>query len=456
MSHLDRISANNAFWREMLDQIPATILIFRIDDADQAQLFFVNTHIKTDLGFTSEEYVLGSESSGQVAEELNGLIDKIAALSHKEHEPDSGFTAQLTSRDGISYPFRFEFKIFQSKVSRINLISVSLFKQTADNSSSLLKESSKPVQKSVMQPIFVSESPIMTAVVDKVDQTAHHDSHLIIHGEPHTGKKTMLKRLLNTLRMTSSGFKMLQADISTEGPEKALPELFSGLADAKIHALSQYREDMILAISDVHKLKREQMDRIVGLLDYRSRIGLKTRVLLTSESSMEALSEQGKISQDMIYKYVFISIPVPPLRHRKEDISIIARKWSAKLCHTLDLPPVEFTDAQLFQLEEHPWPENFKSLYENLRFAVLSSKNGRPDIRIQHGASKPSKKNKQETPDFTIEPEKIVSFDDMNRQYLQHVLKITNGKIYGENGAAELLKLKPTTLQSKLKKLKVR
>lgn len=450
MPHQDNINANNAFWREMLDHVPVTTLLFRIDQNENAQLFFVNNHVKQDLGFSPEEYVLGSEIEGPIAKELNALIDEIARLSRNE-APKAGFHRySLTSRHREAVPFLYNFKIFQSRTSRNNLIMVGLTPASVSGQESpeVTSEKSKPDQ---MPSLFVAESDVMKGVLEKTDRAARSDSHVVFHGEDHVGKRTLANRLLDAIQIKGGDFRLFEADFELGKPEFEFPEFYSGTSGNRFNALTAFREDLIISITGFSKLGKDQAERLRTLLQSRVAAGLNTRLIITSRYPLEQLADEGKIPADLVYRHLFLSIPVPPLRHRKEDIPLLAKKWMAQASRFLNLPEPAFTDAQLFQLEQHPWENNFESFYRLMLMALIDSKGGRPDIRKKE-ATAPTLPAGM-TPGSASD---VMTFDDMNRHYLQHVLKITNGKIYGDGGAAELLDLPPTTLQSKLKKLKIR
>lgn len=454
MLHQDRIAANNAFWREMLDQVPATVLVFRIDEDEQAQLFFVNAHVKQDLGFSTEEYVLASESAGIITSELNGLVDKIAELSHKNNADAPQQSYLLTNKADEHVPFKFDFRIFQSKSSRNNLITVVLFQHNETVDKSTVGATVQTIVQAPLSPLFVAESSVMKAVIEKTEQVVHKEEHVMLLGESFTGKRTLLQRMMKGIRLTYSGLKIVEVDCTDSSPKAVMPEFFDSKIPVAQTDLYLSKERIILAISGFERLGEEDFRRLSALISGREQLGFKTRIMATSRFSAEQLHEQGKLPAEFLYRHLFMNVLIPPLRHRKGDISTLAKKWVDRAVSLLHLPEVNFTEAQLFQLEEQEWPENFKSLFENLKSAVYFGQHGRADIRSK---SEPSKKapKKQETP-FESEPEEILSFDNMSRKYLQHVLKKTNGKIYGDDGAAALLKMKPTTLQSKLKKLKVR
>ncbi len=453
MSHQDKISANNAFWREMLDQLPVTVFIFRIDQDEQAQLFFVNRHIRFDLGFSPEEYVLGSESEGIISRELNNLVDEIARLSHKDNASDSR-TFQLTSRQNVAVNFQFNFRLYQSKSNRTNQIAVSLT-SAEDIAEAPAASGAKPARK---PDFFVAESDIMKAVLEKTDQAAHQNTHVIFHGEKGTGKKTLGRRILDTIRMTGGGVSVLEANLDGSiPPESKMPELFGPEFDPEAEAFST-TDELLVFLASAHKLSVKQQQNLARLIDTRSEKGNRTRLILTSRYSLEQMAAQDKAHPDLVYRFSFLPIAVPPLRHRKEDIPPLVQKWAAGASKFLNIPEVEFTEAQLFQLQEHEWKDNFTGFYEALRLSVLGAKNGRPELRLslRKEGSQAALFETESSPLSPSETGEILSFDDMTRYYLRQVLNLTNGKIYGEDGAAELLGLKPTTLQSKLKKLKIR
>jgi len=454
MLHQDRIAANNAFWREMLDQVPATVLVFRIDEDEQAQLFFVNSHVKEDLGFSTEEYVLASESAGTITSELNALVDKIAELSHKNSVDSPSGSFLLTNKTDEQIPFSFDFRIFQSKASRINLITVILFKHRESGEKPVSRSGTPSVAPAPTSPLFVADSAVMKVVIEKAEQIVHKEEHVMLLGEGFTGKRTLLQRMIKALKLTYSGLNIVEIDCTDGIAKSVFPEFFDAKIPVPQTDLYGGKERLVMVISGFERLGEDDFQRLSALISGREQLGLKTRVLATSRYSAEQLHEQGKLPAEFLYRHLFINILIPPLRHRKGDISTLAKKWVERASSVLNLPEVHFTEAQLFQLEEQDWPENFKSLFENLKSAVYFGQHGRADIRTKVESTKKVPKKAEAI--FESEPEQILSFNDMSRKYLQHVLKKTNGKIYGDDGAAALLKMKPTTLQSKLKKLKVR
>lgn len=465
MTHQDKINANSLFWRELLDKLPATVLIFRIDASEQARLFFTNAHLKKDLGFSTEEYVLASETENSaVTKELEILVEEIARLSHTSKRQTSLPVIHLSNKQGKVLVYNFSFNVFQSKANRNNLISVILtpsLKGDADQGD---------IQQQVFEALnvtetmlstvpdelpFIAESKVMQGVLDKVDTAASQSGHIVLHGEQATGKRTLAQRILDTLEFSGSEFEVRQADMSVENGNEQFKMLLEKRPDTGSFLLTDVKQDLIIRLEAFHKLSELQLENLTRLLDERSRIDLGTRLVMTSRYSPDQLAEQGKIPTDLLYRYTFFPIPVPPLRHRKDDIPDIVESWATRLVKALDMrPEPQFSNVQMNKLIDHDWPDNFATLKDVIRAAVLESADGKFELKLGVPAS--GKQGGLFAENLSPELRNVLTYDEMSRNYMSEVLKLTGGKIYGDDGAAALLGMPPTTLQSKLKKLKVK
>ena len=118
-------TGTNAFWREVLDYLPGLILLFRIDEEEQTHLIFVSDGVTDQLGYEPEQYVLASEEPTMVRSDLENLVERIALMT----QPDRGeveSVIKLTNRGGNILQYRFYYRLFRPKSSKVNLISVAL------------------------------------------------------------------------------------------------------------------------------------------------------------------------------------------------------------------------------------------------------------------------------------------------------------------------------------------
>lgn len=432
---------NHAFWREILDQLPMVILVFRIDEDDHVQLIFANNEVENILGFKPRDYVMASESPGRVKQETDQLIDYIAELSHKKTKPDN-LIFSLSSQAGTTIDFKFDFKLFQTRSNQSNLIVTSFYTIRDDT----LSGSGKSKQNGTS--VFVADSDIMKALMGKVSEFARSRSNVLIRGEKSTGKRT-IARILSGMIETGKE-EVHRLDLSGLSSEKQDILLFGNGSESGAGILTKDR-DVILIVNDIASVSEPVQKKFISVLQSRMDNHLQTRIIATSRVAIEDLIEEDKFEAGLYYALDFQPLLVPPLRHRKEEIPKIARKWIKQVAFISGIEVNEIPVRELERLIEPEWKGNFSELYDVLRISLLNIRNGEFKVMFEK-----KKELSQQQMILSETQQEVVSFDEMNRQYLSWVLRITKGKIYGEGGAAELLDLKPTTLQSKLKKLNIK
>lgn len=471
MSHQEKIALNSLFWRELLDKMPATVLIFKIDEDEHARLFITNSHIRKDLGFSPEEYVLASESADSpITAELDLLIDEVAKLSHASGPVHELATVVLSNRQGEQLRFYFSFNVFQSKANRSNLISVNLVPAISGSSDSGYDAAAAlpvngqaplngkmPQSAGVPVPPFVANSSVMKGVLEKADHAAGLSAHIVLHGEAATGKRTIASRIEQTCVFAKPGTEVRYVDFRAANADDELRSLLATDEETGEPILAGLQKNLLIHLRALDAVRIPQLEAITALIDARQAQELPTKLVMTSRLSLDQLSGSGRLPANLLYRYSFFPIPVPPLRHRTEDLPEIINRWLSRLVAAADLSPAPaYTPQQMQQMLNYDWPENFETLKEVIRTSVLSASNGKLPLRLGFKNIADGKQAGLFGNKLTPELQQILSFDEMSRIYLRHVLEQTGGKIYGDDGAAALLGMPPTTLQSKLKKLKVK
>jgi len=153
-----------------------------------------------------------------------------------------------------------------------------------------------------------------------------------------------------------------------------------------------------------------------------------------------------------------ISIVLPPLRERRDDIPALARHFSQRAAIRFGLTPCQASEADVGLLVSYDWPGNVRELGAVIdRAAILGD--GRSlevakALGVQTSAVLPGAAVPQPPPAANA-PAKIVTLDQAMRLHIELALRTTEGRIEGPRGAAKLLAINPHTLRARMRKLKI-
>ena len=435
-------NGNSAFWREVLDFVPNLTLLFRIEEDESAHLIFANHEVQNQLLYRPQDYVLEGESDTQVKRDLDVLIDIIADLSYKKQR-DTDIHCELHDRQGTAHVYSFDFRIFQTRVGKTSLILVTLV-PVAGNQEKAASAPTGIARKASEKPVWQSE--VMQAILDKIPEYRLQGSNLLVRGEKGTGRRTLARYLAKHLSAHED--EIFFVELEKSGEEQRL-QLFG--EQNRVSSLLGNTDEgwrqapvVCLIISDLSELSAKNIALLADQMRQRGERRFRTRIIAISEAPLEKIVDR---MGSLYYELNFYPILMPGLKHRKEDIRTISRNWLLYASEALGIDKISISDKEWGRLEEYDWPGNFPELFKVLQQALLANDDGVVHFSLGRRSNRG---------EIGKEFSEILPFDEMNRRYLKQVLEMTDGKIYGKDGAASLLGLKPTTLQSKLKKLKVK
>ena len=163
---------------------------------------------------------------------------------------------------------------------------------------------------------------------------------------------------------------------------------------------------------------------------------------LPTNRNMEQLIEHSQFREDLFYRINVFPIHVPPLKERKEDIPLLAEHFlkiysSGTGKSYLTIPPNEIK-----KMTQYDWPGNIRELQNLIERSVILS-NG-PELRLAD--FQPARRDPSHM-------EAVLPLAENERQHILKALYITEWKVRGPGGAAELLDIHPSTLTSRIKKL---
>jgi transcriptional regulator with GAF, ATPase, and Fis domain len=178
------------------------------------------------------------------------------------------------------------------------------------------------------------------------------------------------------------------------------------------------------------------------------------RVIAATNRNLTSEAAAGTFRKDLYYRLSVFPIVVPPLRDRKEDILPLAQHFLRLATSKRDTTGIILRKKDLQALMAYDWPGNIRELQNVIERAVITASAGRLSFDLPTDAhpKNPSPADAQPSTEETA----IITDDEMRRRERENVLaalKRTKWKLSGEDGAAELLGIKPTTLASRMKKM---
>jgi len=187
-------------------------------------------------------------------------------------------------------------------------------------------------------------------------------------------------------------------------------------------------------------LQSGEFERVGGEVTLRADV----RVIAATNRDLAAMVDAGTFRLDLYHRLRVVEIVVPPLRARPEDVLPLALHFAERVAREQAVAPRPFTDAEVAALRAYAWPGNVRELELAVLRATLLPDLGFwfevGDERAVEGRGDAS----------------VATLDDAMREHIERALRATEGRVYGADGAARLLGIKPTTLQSRMKKLGVR
>ena len=309
-----------------------------------------------------------------------------------------------------------------------------------------------------------SLSPAMRRLVVQAKQVAQADAPVLLRGETGTGKEVLARALHDwSLRRRAPFLQLNCAAI----PEALIESELFGHVKGAFSGAEQDRPGRFLAanggtllldeigdmpLSAQVKLLRVLQEGTFEPVGSDRAVKVDVRILAATHRDLEQAVRRGVFREDLFYRLDVFPLDLPPLRDRPEDIEFIAAGVLARIARRTGRGPWRLSDRALRILRGEEWPGNVRQLVNVLERATILVPQGileAPVVAVGRGL-----RPRRDDQPAAIDDE-ILPMQDMERRHLARALKRTGGKVYGPGGAAELLGLKPTTLQSRMRKLGV-
>jgi transcriptional regulator with GAF, ATPase, and Fis domain len=191
--------------------------------------------------------------------------------------------------------------------------------------------------------------------------------------------------------------------------------------------------------------------------DDRTR-SVDVRVIAATNRDLQQDVASGRFRRDLFYRLSVFPIVVPPLRDRAEDIASLTTHFLEQAAQRYSRPGVRLTERAMRTLEGYTWPGNVRELQHVIERAVLLSRGRTLRLDGILAESNDTTRAKLSLPARDA-PHAVIRESEWRRrerENLRTALQLAEGRIYGPDGAADVLGVKPTTLISRLKALGLR
>jgi transcriptional regulator with GAF, ATPase, and Fis domain len=304
---------------------------------------------------------------------------------------------------------------------------------------------------------IIGKSKKIKNVLRQIEQVATTDTTVLISGETGTGKELLARAVHNLSdRKNRSLVKVNCAALPSDLIENELfghvKGAFTGALDHKIGRFELANNGTIFLdeIGDLpmdlqSKLLRVLQDGEFERLGSSDTLQVDVRIIAATNKNLQELHAEGKFRQDLFFRLNVFPIEAPPLRERQGDIPMLTRHFVDKFNTKTGKTIVKLPKSTINELKNYHWPGNIRELENVIERAVVVS----PDDKLQL-------KNWTTADLDVIEKNALSTLDDLQREHIMKVLKSTSGKVGGEHGAAKILGLHRTTLQSKMKRFGIK
>jgi transcriptional regulator with GAF, ATPase, and Fis domain len=197
------------------------------------------------------------------------------------------------------------------------------------------------------------------------------------------------------------------------------------------------------------KLLRVLQEKEITPLGGRTNIKINVRVIAATNKNLEKEVSERRFRLDLYYRLNVFPIALPSLRERTEDIPALADHFINHYSVKSGRRITGISDKALKNMMAYSWPGNIRELENVIERSVLLAKG-----TVIEDFSLPATPQKDIVPNAYTDRMKTIHENE--REYIVHVLKKCNGRIWGAGGAAEVLNIPPSTLKSKMKKLGIR
>jgi len=317
------------------------------------------------------------------------------------------------------------------------------------------------VDKASMFEEIVGASPALKRVLSRISKVAPSDSTVLITGETGTGKELVARAIHRRSDRASRAF--VSVNCAAIPRELIASELFGHEKGAFTGAMQQRIGRFELAnggtlfldevgelpaetqIALLRVLQEHEFERVGGTRSIRTDV----RVIAATNRDLQAAIGEGSFRSDLFYRLHVFPIPIPPLRERKEDIPLLVEYFIDRFARKSGKHITRVEKRTLEVLQSYPWPGNIRELQNVIERSVIVCET--PAFSVDESWLSQQPLKSQVSSQLQLS-EKVAA---QEKELIEAALTESQGRVFGPSGAAAKLGIARSTLESKIRSLKI-
>lgn len=310
-----------------------------------------------------------------------------------------------------------------------------------------------------------SATPSIRELAQRAQAVAQTNTPVLVLGETGTGKEQLARSIHHWSPRAGHPFVALNcAAIAHDLVESELfghvKGAFTGARGRRLGCFRTAHGGTLL-LDEIGELSSDVQAKLLRVLQEGrftpvgsdTEVESDTRVIAATNADLDRAVAEGRFREDLYYRLNVFPLELPPLRERMADFGNICNVVLHDVCARVGRSVPQISSDAREKLERHPWPGNLRELSNVFERALILSRGNTIDslcIDLPSARGRLSERDLESagTPSNGVLP----TLAELERAHILKALALTGGKIYGAGGAAQLLGVQPTTLQSRLKK----
>jgi PAS domain S-box-containing protein len=314
------------------------------------------------------------------------------------------------------------------------------------------------IDKTSMFEEIVGTSPALTAVLARVSKVASSESTVLISGETGTGKELVARAIHRRSRRASRAF--VAVNCAAIPRDLIASELFGHEKGAFTGALQRRLGRFELAdggtifLDEVGELASDTQVALLRVLQEREfervggqhRVRVDVRVIAATNRDLTEAVAEGAFRQDLFYRLNVFPLEMPPLRERQDDIAMLVEYFINRYTRNAGKTIRRVSRQTLDRLKSYPWPGNVRELQNVIERSVILSDTDEFTVDESWLSTRPALESRLGISGTLASHEKAL---------IEDALRASGGRVFGPSGAAVRLGMPRSTLESKIRTLKI-